>query len=220
MTVAELQDANDRPNLVRKIQRAVAFLAPKSATLPDTLFGTNGDLTELPADYKPVGIVTADGYVFGHEPDKEDIDALGYASPVRSDITTVARSIKFTPLEYGRRHMLELSYGVDLSTTTQDATTGEVTFDEVDLPVNAEYRLLVIGDDGPADANWILGRGYPRVKLASLAETAWAKEGAMSTEITLDVFTDTDLGTPVRHYFGGTGALAAAEDLGFEATTP
>src|SRR5690625_4040349 len=101
MTVAELQDANDRPNLVRKIQRAVAFLAPKSATLPDTLFGTSGDLTELPVDYKPVGIVTADGYVFGHEPDKEDIDALGYASTVRSDITTVDRSIKFNTLAYG-----------------------------------------------------------------------------------------------------------------------
>src|SRR5699024_11504890 len=98
MTVAELQDANDRPNLVRKIQRAVAFLAPKSATLPDTLFGTNGDLTELPADYKPVGIVTADGYVFGDALDKEDIEALGYVSPVRSDITPVARSIKIATL--------------------------------------------------------------------------------------------------------------------------
>src|SRR5699024_2146754 len=121
----ELQAQHDNSGLVRKIQRAVAFLAPVTATLPDTLFDATGDLAELPPAYMPCGIVTADGYVFGFEPEKEDVDALGYASPVRSDITTVARSVKFTPLEYGRRHMLEMAYGVDLSATTQDATTGE-----------------------------------------------------------------------------------------------
>lgn len=213
-TVPELQAANDKPSLVRKIQRAVAFLAPATAELPAALTDASGELAALPSEYLPVGIVTADGYTFGNEISKEDVDALGYASPVRSDVTTVARTVSFTALEYGRRHMLELAHGVDLSAVTQSAT-GEVTFDEMDLPVNAEYRLVVIGDDGPAAANWLLGRGYPRVKLSALAESTWAKEGPLSQQYTLDVFTDNEIGTPVRHYIAGTGAAAASDDLGF-----
>ena len=217
-TVPELQAANDRTGLIRKIQRAVGFLAPRTVELPAALTDpTSGELQELPEGYLPVGIVTPDGYRFSGDMEKDDVDALGYASPVRSDIIRNPRQIVLTGLEYGRRHMLELQYGVDLSGVTQ-AAGGEITFDELDLPIGAEYRLVVIGDDGPAANNWLLGRGYPRVKLAAVGEVAWAKEGALQTEYTLDVFTDEEEGTPVRHYIAGTGALAAAADLGF--TTP
>lgn len=213
-TFSEIQAQSDRRSLVRKTPRAVAFLAPVTAALPEALTDASGVLQALPVDYKPVGIVTADGYTFGSEIEKEDIDALGYASPVRSDITRVARSITFTSMETGRRHMLELQYGTDLSATTQ-AASGEIVFEEPDLPIGSEYRLVVIGDDGPAAANWLIGRGYPRVKLASVGEETYAKEGALQREITLDVFTDDELGFPVRHYIAGTGAKAAADDLGF-----
>src|SRR5690625_4214996 len=213
-TVAELQAEFDDRGLIRKVTRAIAVLAPISVDLPETLTDETGELKELPADWLPVGIVSPDGYTFGTDIDKDEIDALGYASPVRTDIMSVVRSITFTPLEYGRRHMLELTYGQDLSGITPSAG-GEITFDEVDLPINAEWRLLVIGDDGPASDNWLLGRGYPRVKLGERAEEQWQKEGAVQQEITLDVFTDDDLGTPVRHYIAGTGAVKHAESLGF-----
>lgn len=216
-TVPELQAANDKPSLVRKIQRAVAFLAPRTVELPTALTDeTTGELQELPTGYLAVGIVTPDGYTFGHEINKEDVDALGYASPVRSDVTGVARTVAFTPLEGLRRNLLELKYGLDLSTVTPSAG-GEITFDEVDLPINSEWRLVIIGDDGPAANNWLLGRGYPRVKLSAIGEDTWSKEGAVSSQYTLDVFTDDDLGTPVRHYIAGTGAAASAADLGFTA---
>ncbi|HLS00541.1 MAG TPA: hypothetical protein VK054_00945 [Beutenbergiaceae bacterium] len=214
VTVAELKAENDNRGLVRKISRAVAFLAPNTVELPESLTGEDGTLTALPEDWLPVGIVTPDGYTFGADIDKDEIDALGYASPVRTDIMSVVRSVSFTPLEYGRRHMLELTYGQDLSGVTPTAG-GEITFDEVDLPINAEWRLLIIGDDGPASDNWLLGRGYPRVKLGERSEEQWQKEGAVQQEITLDVFTDDDLGTPVRHYIAGTGAVKHAESLGF-----
>lgn len=214
VTVAELQAENDKRALVRKVTRAVAFLAPKSVDLPESLTDTDGTLEALPEDWLPVGIVSPDGYTFATDIDKDEIDALGYASPVRTDIMSVVRSITFTPLEYGRRHMLELTYGQDLSGVTPSAG-GEITFDEVDLPVNAEWRLLVIGDDGPASDNWLLGRGYPDVKLGERSEEQWQKEGALSQELTLDVFTDDDLGTPVRHYIAGTGAQKHAAVLGF-----
>ena len=215
-TFSELQQANDARSLVRKCLRAVAVLAPPTVDLPEKITDTTG----LPIDLKalgflPIGLVTPDGYTFGNEVTKDEIDALGYASAVRADITKAAKSVQFTALETGRRHMLELEHGMDLSAITQDATSGEVVFDDPELPIGAEYRLIVLADDGPAATNWLLGRGYPRVKLAEVGEKKWATEGGIETPITLDVFTDETLGTPMRNYIAGTGAKAASELLGF-----
>lgn len=214
-TFETIQQGADNRNLVRKIQRAVALLAPKSVELPATLY-TAGSLMDFEAaGWKPVGLVSSDGYSFSREMEKENIDALGYASPVRSDVTTVPRQVTFTALQKGIRHMLELTLGTDLSAVTQDPTTGEIVVDEPDLPVDAEYRLLVIGTDGATADNWVMGRGYGAVKLASGGSESWGREGAVSSEITLDVYTDDEIGVPVRHYIAGTGAVAHAEDLGF-----
>ena len=211
------QDADDR-NLIRKIQKAVAFIAPTSVDLPETLFAAGGDLVDLKtAGFLPIGMVTPDGYEFGRDINKEDVSALGYASSVRSDITEVARSVKMTALETGRRHMLELTYGTDLSAVTQDATTGEVVFNEPDLPVGQEYRLLIIGSDGPAADNWVMGRGYGSVKLSATDSQKWGTGDAVQQSFTFDVFTDSEIGTPVRHYLGGTGAVKAKAALGFTA---
>lgn len=215
-----MQDADER-GLIRKVKRAVAFLAPLSVDLPPALTGSDSlpiDLKNL--GYLPVGIVTPDGYRFGRDVEKDEVDALGYASFVRTDVMKVARTVAFNPLEFGRKHMSELRYGTDLSAVTPDAQSGEIVFDEPDMPNDAEYRLLIIADDGPASANWILGRGYGRVKLADAGEEAWGKEGAISSEITLDVFVDDELGVPVRHYLGGTGAKASADILGYAEPTP
>lgn len=219
-TLSEIQRDSDNRGLIRKVQRAVGLLAPMSVELPEALTGPD----HLPIDLKaagflPVGIVTPDGYRFARDIEKEDIDALGYASYVRSDITRVARSVVFNAMETGRRHLTELKYGVDLTGVTPDAN-GEVTWDEPDLPIGAEYRFIVVGADGPADTNWILGKGFPTVKLASVGEETWSKEGVLQQEITLDVFADEELGTPVRHYLGGTAAVKYADVLGYAAPTP
>src|SRR5690625_4813438 len=178
VTVAELQAEFDNRGLIRKVTRAIAVLAPISVDLPETLTDETGELKELPADWLPVGIVWPDGYTFGADIDKDEIDALGYASPVRTDIMSVVRSITFTPLADGIVHMLELNGGQDLSGITPSAGGG-ITFDDADLPINAEWGRLGIGDDGPAPDNWVLGRGYPRVKLGERTEEQWQKEGAL-----------------------------------------
>lgn len=211
------QEADERA-LIRKIQKAVAFIAPKTVELPTTLFDVGGALVDLKTlGWLPIGMVTPDGYEFGRDINKEDVTALGYASAVRSDITEVARSITMTPLETGRKHMLELTYGTDLSTVTQDATTGEIVFDEPDLPVGQEYRLLVLGSDGPAAENWILGRGYGAVKLASTDSQKWGTGDPVQQPLTFDVFTDSEVGTPIKHFIGGTGAVKNKLALGFTA---
>lgn len=216
-TFATIQQEADNRNLIRKIQKAVAFIAPTTVELPETLFAA-GSLVDLKAlGYLPVGLVTPDGYEFGRDVSKEDVSALGYASPVRSDITEVARSVSMTLLETGRKHILELTYGTDLSAVTQSPTTGEVVFDEPDLPVGQEYRLLVLGSDGPAADNWIVGRGYGSVKLASTDSQSWGTGDAVQQALTFDVFTDSEIGTPVRHYMGGTGAVNQKLATGFTA---
>ena len=219
-TFDTLRQDSDNRNLIRKIQKAIGFLAPTSVELPDTLFSAAGTLVDLKTlGYLPFGMVTPDGWEFGRDINKEDVSALGYASAVRSDITEVARSVKATLLETGRKHILEAPYDTDLSAFTQSATTGEIVFDEPDLPVGQEYRLLIIGSDGPAAQNWIVGRGYGSVKLSATDSQKWGSGDAVQQSVTFDVFTDAEIGTPVRHYMGGTGALAHKTALGFTAGT-
>lgn len=210
------QDFDSRA-LIRKIQKAIAVIAPKTVDLPESLY-EGGSLIDLKAaGWLPVGIVSPDGYTFGREIESEDVDALGYVSPVRSDTTRVPRTISFTPLESGRKHIQQLKYGTDLSAVTQDPTTGEIVFDEPEMPVDEEYRLLVIGSDGAASENWILGKGYGSVKLTGGGDETWGQEGAVSSELSFSVFTDDEIGTPVRHYMGGTGALKHKDVLGYTA---
>ncbi|MDO5743494.1 MAG: hypothetical protein Q4P23_03415 [Micrococcaceae bacterium] len=220
-TFDEIRVDADKRQLVRKIQKAIACIAPMSVELPESLFTVGGTLIDVKTlGFKMVGLVTPDGYKFGREVSSSQIDALGYASSIREDVTAVVRSITATPLQSGQKHMSEIRMGADFSAVTQDPVTGEVVLDEPDLPINGEYRLLVIGSDGPAAAQWILGRGYGVVKLSTTGEEAWGSEGAVSSELNFSVSTDEEIGTPTRHYMGGTGALAANADLGFTLGTP
>lgn len=212
----------DNAKLIRKLNKSIAVLRKKTEAveLPESLY-EGGELIDLKAlGFLPVGKVSTDGYTFNREVSREAVTSLGYYSPDRNDVTEVPRSITFTANERGRKHMLELIYGTDLSGVTQDPTTGEVVFDEPETPVDSDYELVVIASDGPTDDNWLVGRGYPLVRVNNGGTESWTQEGASTTEITLDVFTDDDLGIPVRHYMGGTGALRHKEDLGFTAGAP
>lgn len=214
-TFEEIRQGADNRKLVRKIQKAFAFLFPSSEALPTSLY-TTGTLTDFGAVPGAIslGIVTPDGWNFSREIEKEDIDGLGYASPIRSDVTRVPRAVTVTALESGRKEIQELKLGTVI-TETQDATTGEVVYDEPDLPASKEYRLIVVGLDGPADEEWIMGKGFPSVKLTGTGEEVWGSEGAVSQELTFDVFADDATGTPVRHYLAGTGAVKYKDVLGY-----
>lgn len=218
-TFEENRAALDNRNLVRKIQKAILVLAPTTVELPESLY-TGGSLIDLKTGgWLPVGMMSPDGITYGGEREVETVDAFGYASNVRSDVVRVPRSIAFTPLETGRKHLYELRLGTSLTGVTQNPTTGEIVMDEPELPVDQEYRLLALGSDGPTAENWIVGRGYGRVKLANTAEEVWGGEGAVASQLTLNVFTDDEIGTPVRHYLAGTGAVLHKDALGFTQAT-
>lgn len=218
-TIQELQREYDSRKLIRKVQRAVALLARGDVELPDAedLFPADGGITDLKEDgWLPVGMITPEGFSFGREVENSEVDALGYASAVREDVISVARSVTFTPLETGRKHILELKYGVDLSGVEVDPTTGAFHFDEPDLPINREYKLLILGADGPADELFLLGRGYGAVTLSEGGDESWGSEDPVGSEITLKILPDDQTGTPVRHYFGGTGFVKHADVMGYD----
>lgn len=210
----------DNRALVRKIQKAMAFVGavsgPDAVTIPTTLFASDGTLIDLAAaKWKPVGLVSPDGYTFGRDVSMEDVNALGYASAVRSDPTTVARTVSFTPLESGKRILKEIHLGQSLASNAQSADNGEVVIDHVDLPVYPEYRLLIVGLDGAAADQWLNGRLYPASKLGTTGEETWGNSNAVSSQLTFNIFSDAALGTPCREFFGGTGAKNQRAALGY-----
>lgn len=215
---ASIKTAADTTAAVHKALEALAFLAPSTVDLPDAITGVDQQPVDLIAlGFKPVGLVTPDGYTFGGDVEKTEVEALGYSTPVRSDVIRAPKTVSFTALESDRRDLAELIYGMDLSTVEAGAN-GEVTFDEPAVPLGAEYRLLLISRDGPAASPYYRGRGYGRVKLANVPEEVWSAADPRQYPIELDVLTDDELGTPVRHYIGGSGFDAVA--YGFQAGTP
>lgn len=215
-TFDTLRQESDNRNLVRKIQKAIILLRVSTDPLPTTLFTTGGALVDFKADgWLPAGLITPDGIEYGRDVTEEDTPAFGYSSPVRSDVTEVARSVTFTPMETGRKHMLELAYGTDLTAVQQTLADGEIVFDEPDMPINQEYQLLVLGVDGPADNQWILGRAYGAAKISEGGAQTWGSSDAVTSPVTMKVLTDAVTGVPLRHFIGGTGAKAASTALGF-----
>ncbi|HEY1177855.1 MAG TPA: hypothetical protein VGF17_16995 [Phytomonospora sp.] len=207
---ASIKAAADTTAAVHKALEAVAFLAPMTVDLPTAITGTDRQPVDLAAlNYWPVGLVTPDGYTFGGDVEKSEVEALGYSVPARSDIIRAPKTIAFTALESDRRHLAELLYGMDLS-TVEAGPNGEITFDEPPVPMGSEYRLLVISKDGTAAAPYYRGRGYGRVKLANVPEEVWQASDPRQYPIELDVLIDDELGTPVRHYMGGQAFDATA----------
>lgn len=215
-TIEALKKKHNRSTNVRKGLNALAFLAPMTAAIPEAITDAGGALKEIPSDFLPLGLVTTDGLNFSADAKTEDVEALGYAEAVRSDLTSAPKSVKLTTLEPMRRIVQQLVYGIDLSQVKASKTTGEIVFDEAATPALAEYRLLLVMADGPAADEWIIGRCYPRVKLSSLPDEKWAASDAIQYDLEFSTFMDETTGTPCRHYIGGSGAIRHRDAIGFE----
>lgn len=221
-TFEQLRAKADNRKLIRKSKAAAAFVAGADVDMPESLWLPNApasptsliDLIEL--GWNPLGMVTPDGYSFGREVETDEVNALGYASAVREDTIRVPRTIGATVLQSGQRFLEEIIYGTDLDGVTMNPVTGEVVFDEPDLPIAQDLKLLVVSKDGPTDEQWIRAKGYFAVTLSNGGSETWGQEGANSRELQFKVLTDEDSGVPVRHFLGGTGALKYQDVLGYD----
>lgn len=215
-TIESLKRKHNNPSNVRKALNVIAFFAPMSVELPEALTQTGGELKELPAGYSSMGTFTTDGAAFSTDVSVEDVEALGYAGPVRSDIVKAPRTVKLNVFEMLRKKLLELVHGVDLSQTKADKDTGEIVFDDSALPMLREQRLLVISTDGPTESEWVMGWGFPKVKLASIPGTDLKSSDPIKGELEFKVLTDEKLNTPCRNYIGGSAAIRYLDAIGFE----
>lgn len=218
-TFPELKNSSDNPSLVRKILEAVAFIAPEGAPEITALTDATGALQAIPATYLPCGLVTPDGYTFGSDTETADVEALGYAQPVRRDVTGQTRTVQFTALETYRRQLLELAYGMDLSGVEQ-GTNGEITFDHPDRPLQRYYRLLIIGRDGAGSGEWFRGKWFPRTSITDFPEEVWSSNDPTQYQIQVSTYVDDEIGTGERDFIAGAAALANKAKLGFTQATP
>lgn len=215
-TIEALKRKHNRQDNTRKGLNVIAFMAPLSIDLPEAITEGTGQLTELPPGWLPVGLMTKDGVNFSVDVSIEEVEALGYLEPVRQDIVKAPRTVKLTVLETLRKHIQQLVYGVDLSAVKANKTTGEVVFDEAPMPQFEEFRLVSVMADGPAANEWLVGRGFPCVKLQTVPEEVWSPSDPVKFDLEFAIKTDDTLGTPCRHYIGGTGALKHIDAIGFE----
>lgn len=218
-TLATLQAQAEDRDLVRKVRRFVLALAPLSVDMPETLTGPDSlPINLFDAGFTPFGMVTSDGFTFTPEFETDSVTPFGSSAPIRTDVMSATRQVSFTTLQTGQRTITELINGADYSGVRATAG-GELVLPVPELPIGREYRLIAVGDDGPVEANWILGYSFGLTKLASVGPATWATEGYLQREVTLDVFTDDEIGVPVREHIGGTAAKLHAAKLGYT-TTP
>lgn len=216
LTFAEFKDLADTPSNVRKALQGVCFLAPLAAGLPLTLLDVDKKLIQLPVEdgWWPLGIVSKDGYELARDISKEEVEAFGYADNIREDIVKAVKSLKVTPLESDKRQQLELAYGLDLSAIAASATSGEIVFEEPDVPEAGDYRLLAIFMDGTITKPYYRGFAFGKAKLADIGSEKFNSSDPRSMEMTLDAGTGPE-GFSVRHYIGGAAFDPVAH--GFQA---
>ena len=206
-------------DLIRKALEGSIFVAPFSATPISTMTsGGSSALVALPTGYVDVGLVDKKSAVtWSRKVTTEEVMTWGDIFPARRDITKDDSQLKFTMLESGRQQF-ELYYGLDLSSTTANATTKEVSFAQPSRPQTRFFRVFGLFQDGEGANAIYVGRFYPRASVTDMGDQKWDDDAdAMVWDVSMSAVTDTDLGYPVKHYFGGPGWAAILSDTGFTA---
>ncbi len=209
-SIEELKNTHNRASNVRKALHGLLFVAPANAEVPESLI-SGGDIT-LPEEYRSVGLVEkGDGFTIGREVDTEEVEALGYGTPVRIDVTSATQTIGVTALETNAVTR-ELVDGLDLSTV--QAANGEVSWEHPDIPPAIYYRVLVITADG-APGNWIYeAEVLPRARVTETGDVSKNSADASQYEITFTGLLDDDTGYARKSFMGGSGFDAATAGFG------
>jgi hypothetical protein len=213
---ADVVEQNDA--LVRKALNTIVAVAPYTTPALTTILSpTTTALAALPAGWVQLGRLTEDGSTWPRETEMSEIFGQGSANPVRSDIRRAVKRVSFTLLE-ARRKTIELAQGIDLSGVVPAATTGEVKWDEPDLPTYPYMRMVAIAQDVTGTGEMYIGRHLLRCKVTEAGEDMWSdQDQAMVTPLTFTAYNDETAGTPMRHFRGGPGYAEVVTNEGFVA---
>jgi hypothetical protein len=200
--------------------KKVAVVVAKM-TVPMPLKITTGGITGTPVTlaeltgFEPIGLLRKDdGVTNSRERERTDVNAIGFAQPVRSDFDTDTFSFTMVPLET-RRQTIELHLGVDLSEYALDPNTGELSFPQPSDGILRHNRYLQLAQDGVGTDRVWWGRGFSAGVVAETDDQSVGGEDPWTWPMTISSETDTDLGWGVYHYFGGPGWKKRAESMGF-----
>lgn len=215
--------SKDNAGAIRKYTRAVIFVAPMDAPEIEKLTtageGNRVQLAKVPDAYKPIGLIRkSEGIEFSADRETSETESLGYAQPTRTDVTTEASSLTFTPHEETRL-VQQLYYGLDLSDVTPDPSTGEVQFARPTLPATIYYRVLVVGVDGAGDQEFFKAWFVPRGQITETESTGMSAEDEAAYGMTLNATPDPKAGYSTKVVLGGAGFKKNQAELGWTPST-
>lgn len=205
-------------DLIRKALDAAIAIAPTTATIPTAFTTTSAaTLAALPTGFKGLGYVTKDdGLSFSRDIAAEEVTSYGSVTPTRRDMVSDTTAVSFTCQETNLQ-TLQLFFGVDLSSLTPTATTGEVAFSQPLQPSGSFYRLIMIAQDGVGTDTTYIIRIMPRAQLSEVGEQTWSDGGELSYPLTFTATPDNTLGYAVRHVLAGPGWKSRLVAMGFPA---
>lgn len=201
-------------SLIRKSLRGGVFLAAASATLPTSITsGSTPTLSALPTGYKMFGMVSDNGCKISSDVSTSDVKAWGKLTPVRSDITSDVVKAQLTALETNKL-TVETFFGV--SSTTADATSGEVQVIKPSGSTVTYHRMLVVGLDGD-DTNFsYVAWDLPYVSLTDRGDQTFSSgDDPLEWDMTFTAYPDPTAGYSARFLAGGTQWLALKTAMGW-----
>lgn len=221
--IGKLEVARHQRELILKPKRMHIFGMPMSVDpITHITEGPGSQLAELPKDAFDFGLMLKDDSItLTRETEKDEINAISYSNPVKSDIIKDISGLQFTGLETNR-YNIENNLGVDLSAMEANPETGEVAFDQPAIAEIRQLRYLLVAQFNQGVDRIYLGRLLYCGEVAEMAEQTLSDAGgALTWPTKVNAMVDPDHGVSVRHFFGGPGWDRVLEDAGFKkGTTP
>lgn len=210
--------------LIRKALDGSVFIAGvDAAPLTQLTDAADSLLKPLPTTGTPslpwgdLGWLNGDGAQFSRDVSTADITSWGSVSPTRSDVTADSSTLTVVAQETNIR-TIGLSTGMDMSSVTPTAGSGEIQIQKPSRPSSRFYRALALAVDQGDAGEIYIARYMPRAKVTGFSEQAFGGgDDPISWGVTLTGYEDSDVGYSESWIFGGPGWKALVQDMGFPA---
>lgn len=215
MTILSLKDKNDDLVIVPGDLTVIACRWGDGA-IPTAITSTAaGTLMPLPAGWFSAGEIDKKAGA-DITPDSQTAPIEGYGSMVPRRVVKTSESVTldFTAQE-SRKVNFGMFWGMDLSSATADATTGEWQVKKT-AQSNVEYfSVILIAQDGAAGNEiypyWI----FPKMSVTKSGKIGFQVDGALSMPISLTAYEDPAFGGYVAFGQAGKGNQALNGAAGF-----
>lgn len=210
--------------LIRKALDGSVFIASADApTLAGLTDAADSLLKPLPAPatealpWGDLGWLSGDGAQFSRDVSTSDISSWGSVSPTRSDVTADSSTLTVACQETNIR-TIGLATGMDMSSVTPTAGSGEIQIKKPSRPSSRFYRVLSLAVDQGDAGEIYIARYMPRAKVTGFSEQSFGGgDDPVMWGVTFTGYEDSDEGFSESWIFGGPGWKAMLVDMGFPA---